>query len=236
MGQFSTGRNTLIKKVDINTMYLRDFVVSSYRGYPEKNEFDFSVGCVESLYFASLPKKVPTTEFAKIIIEPVELSQGKFSHQKMLDVIEVRSGFDFGAYWNASEKDRKLQILKLIQNSVAYLAETFGWDIRPFDEAYHRVIEKDFVHQFFLKKYKVVSPNKKLKAQIFVDFQVDEIKMHLVVTDKTGKELLRKLFVSVPPRNFFIMDAAGSLAWDGDEKVVIASRNKKGNWTIELAL
>lgn len=216
-------------------MYLRDLVVTSYREYPRRKEFNFSVGCVESLFFSSLPKKVQTTEFAKIIVEANEPSQEQFVHQRMLDVIEVKGGFDFDAYWNANERDRKLQALNFIQKSLIYLANTFGWDNAPFDEAYHRVVEKDFVHQFFLKKPKpAISENKKLKAQIFVDFESNEINMYLVVTNKSGNELMRQLFAKVPPRDFFIMDTIGGVAWEGDERVVVSSRNMKEQWQLEM--
>lgn len=214
-------------------MYLRDLVVSSYREYPRKKEFNLSVGCVESLYFSSLPKKVQTSEFAKIIIEANEPSQKEFTHQRMLDVIEVKGGFDFDAYWDANEKDRKLQTLNFVQKSLTYLADTFGWDIAPFDEAYHRVIEKDFVHQFFLKKPKpAISPNKKLKAQIFVEFEISEINIYLVVTNKAGEEIIKKHVVTVPPRDFFIMDSIGGMVWDGNDRLVVSSRNSKEQWQL----
>jgi hypothetical protein len=216
-------------------MYLRDLVVSSYREYPRKKEFNFSVGCVESIYFASLPKKVQTNEFTKIIIEAIEPNQAGFTHQRMLDVVEVKGGFDFDAYWKANEPDRKLQTLNFVQKSLTYLANTFEWDIAPFDEAYHRVIEKDFVHQFYLKKPKpVISPNKKLKAQIFIDFEINGINIYLVVANKVGEQIVKKHFVTVPPRDFFIMDTIGALTWNGDEHVVVSSRAGKEQWQIDV--
>ena len=214
-------------------MHLKELVVNSYRQNSRALEFNFSVNCVSDLYFQCLPKKIDTSPFKKIIVTAVDINSVTLKpYDNMIDVVTIRVPFDFTDYWNASNIDRKKKALDLIQQGLLTLAREFEWENDFIKNAHDDVLKKNFINRVFWKKH-IPSPNRKHKAQYFIDFDCDEIRIWAVIMDGKGEEIRREFISTVKPHWFFIDDTLSSIEWKDEETIIVLTKDKTQTWLVK---
>lgn len=211
-------------------MYLIELVLKSYDEYEKSTEFNYSVNYDVDLYFVCLPKKTWTGDFGKLIIE-VDDRESEIKTEEMIDVLMLHFPYQIDQYFTFSEDERKHKILDILVESLSFLSSKYGWNNDEFDTAALCVKEKKFVNEQYWGKV-AYSPNKKLKAQLFMKHASNEIKIYVVVHKVRGRkdEIINEYVTSVNPHWFFINDTLSEIHWTSDTSLYISKKRTNEKW------
>ena len=211
---------------------MKDVAVFAAHDVPRCRAFNGSTNCVTAMYRAHLPR-LRTENTGKVNIELWDCPPAHTEFEELIDVIFVRRESDFAAYWGLDEDGRKRRILEVIQEAMMGVARRMGWPAEVFEQAYEAVLAKGPVHHFFLGKA-FASPDRKRKARVWCEFDVDAIRVYLVVMDRRGKELKREFVTGLLPSDFFLYHAMGKVGWRDDKTVLIGPRADGRAYEIEV--
>ena len=211
-------------------MYLKELVLQSYDEYDKSTEFDYSVNYIVDLYFVCLPKKTWTGDFGKLIIE-VDDRESEIKIEELIDVLILHIPYRINQYFTLSDTERKYNILDILIESLSYLSSKYDWNKDEFDKAALCVKEKNYVNEQYWGK-PVYSPNKKLKAQLFMKHTPKEIQLYVVVHKVRGKkdDLMNEYVTSVNPHWFFINDTLSEIHWTSDTSLYINKKRANKKW------
>jgi TPR repeat protein len=112
-------------------------------------------------------------------------------------------------------------------------ADHYGWERTTLRQAHERIVQERFQFQFFWKK-PLSSPDRRMKAQVFVDVQ-RHAHAYLVLFDRHLNEIRRMLFSIVLPGSGTLNAVLGRIAWDDNETVRIGHRNARDYWLLSTA-
>ncbi len=92
-----------------------------------------------------------------------------------------------------------------------------------FNKAKNEVIASAFLNEWTFKK-QVTSPNKKWRAEIFCQHEVDHFIIHLFVRNRTDQTIIRNESIYLKPDDFFFKPLLGKLLWKTSNDVVLLDK------------
>ncbi len=210
IGKYSTGE---IKKVRIE-LYTQIF---------EKSELP-----------RPFPEEIKTCEIAR-----ERVKAGTYHYQNyiddLIDVVIIHRRFDFEKWFNASKNDKKKLIIEEMHNAMLLLAEHFAWEKQPLINAFEYCESKNFETCWHPKHFKAkIAPNKKYKAAIFVEYDLDEFRFFASVQDSQSIEIQRLPLYTVSFQNGFLKEMneinsilKGKIAWQNNDFVLFDKNAKE---------
>lgn len=124
--------------------------------------------------------------------------------------------------WNfvggLSAKEKHKYFLSLCQNAIIYFIKQNGWNALPFENTFTKIQSNDFLFREHWKK-SVLSPDKRLKAQIYFKHDYLSSGTYVDFMDKNNELLKRVQFT--PSGYSIICDDVGLIRWIDDTHVAI---------------
>ena len=214
-------------------MKLREFALELVDESREARvDFRNQTRCVSALYertFAGLT----TEETWKVLVECVPFLAQRERVENPFGVAVVRVAFDWDAFAEASSHQKKELALEALQEGVLAVCAEWGWPTGPFEEAERRVRELRFVNRGIWKKPKS-SPNRRLRAEIEYEYELDRFTITMVIRGRDGTEVKRELLVEETPSEFVFDKHLGKLEWLSNSEVVLVP--KRGDRALRVAV
>jgi len=208
--------------------YLRDIVLSCERGMDPRFSLKLETNFLEIIYLNCLPK-TQTDGIVKVIVQACKAVPPK-KLDVMIDVLRLWKPFNFEAYFAAGKEPRKRMALEFLQDGLLEVARIRGWSSDPFDQAYKAVLEKGLVNDGPWRWSKpVTSPDRKFKAQAWVNYDSDKADVFIAVT-RRDEVVSKTPATSVKPGDVWINQVIGKLEWTATDKVRLTSKDGKQFW------
>jgi len=156
-------------------------------------------------------------------------------YENYVDVITIRNHFDFSAYLNLNNLDKKKMQLEAVHSGMMQIAEKEGWNIDPLLDAYSKCLKNNLEYQFDIGKLKT-SPNRKYKIGFWCNWDIDVFELYWVLYDKNNNEIKRQKLLEKPPyEGEFVYYTKWK--WLDNSKVLLEDKYKYGkNETWEISL
>jgi hypothetical protein len=141
-------------------------------------------------------------------------------------VFILQQAFDYAAFSAAGGPERKKLTLATLHQGATRVARAQGWPEEPFREARACVVDKGYVNEWLWPKPKA-SPDRRLKAVLSCVHEPESFRAWLVVSDREGEELARRLVLEKAPSEFQFVPLLGKLAWESNDTVALFAKNGK---------
>jgi len=140
----------------------------------------------------------------------------------------IQLQFDQDKFFDLSDYEKKKETVGLIMAGIRKVATYKGWDMRPFEEVYEKIVELDYKNEEWKDKKIASHPSKKLKARVFVQHEVQSIEIFIVVTDSRKKELYREKIITKTLEVSHSYDAMIALnrwdiAWKNENQIILTN-------------
>ena len=218
--EFATSEKSVLAIMEKGSVNRKDAILEDYRtrGKWEIRHFENQTRCIATSFIRSLGH-YRNEDTKKINIMCTKEEKHK-RISTVLDICEVHMKFDYDEYMTGSLLEKKRLILETIMLAVRKVADSKKWDIEPFEKVYEQIIEANYVSEWVWKKPKQ-SPDRKHKAKLFLQHELDEITMSIIVTDNKGNELKRETIITEQPDEWEYSGHLGELKWLDNETVAL---------------
>jgi len=143
------------------------------------------------------------------------------------DSLQVRQVFDFDRYIFLHEKEKRVFVLEIVCGVMCELGERFGWDIEQVKKTADFVTSSGFFYTGVFGKAKT-SPNKQLKADIWVEYK-QKIELFLRVFESS--ELKYQELFSIGDAGFpSLKESFSQLKWKDSSMLRIYAGNRRDYW------
>lgn len=187
--------------------------------------FDFSlqVRCMCS-FFERLFPRIHNEHFWKVMVlcKPIEGYEPSIRRGGG-GVCEVSLPFDYQAFMNLDDYRKKKMTVQTLRSGINDFIKNKGMDSEPFTSTFNKIIDANYENVWLWKKPKT-SPNRKHKAQILLEHEVEKIDISAIISNRQGEEITRKLLVTERPDEWFYKKYLGELKWLDNETVALISK------------
>jgi hypothetical protein len=145
----------------------------------------------------------------------------------------IKYELDYIEFFNKSDYEKKLTIVKIIKDSLYIIGKEEKWDLTPIEETIKKIEELDYNNSWVFGKKKK-SPNKQYTAELCIEHDIEIIEFYAVIRNKMDEIIEKKLIVKEKPSEWFYVKYLGKLVWNSD--TVINLINKAGTilFTVNL--
>jgi hypothetical protein len=167
----------------------------------------------------------------------VKLSEGDprdGTSETSSSVLKYYDAFDFSTYNKLDTYDRKQLLLSTLHKSLLRLCEDKGWNKEPFEIAKSGVIKDKFINSYEVSRKN--NPNRSMIAILSAEHTAEEFKLNIVVTDKSGKEILKKTVLSEEPDEFLFNSQIGRIQWESSDILNYIAKDKSVLETMKVNL
>ena len=195
-------------------------------------KFRDEIRCVASLYGRNF-EKLKTEETRKILVECLdEINDSRVLD--LLDVTVVQVQFNVDSFFLLNEKEKKETTFHLLNEGIKKIIDEKKWDSEPFEKAKQACLEVNFKNEWEWKKT-ASSPNRKYKASVKIEHDVEEARGYLLVRDKKQNLISSKEVFKTRPNEWIFDHFFGKIVWENNETVHLIDRKiiKVGELTIE---
>ncbi|ALC85242.1 hypothetical protein AM499_04985 [Bacillus sp. FJAT-22090] len=196
--------------------------------------FRDQVRCIAGLY-VDLLGKFKTVETKKIMINCLKdldmLNSGPINSVGFTDVYVF---LDLENYWKLTNIEKKKVILEKINEGILQVAKEFSWDISTFNQVTKEIIDRDYVNEFSLKQKS--SPDRKHKAEIFCQHEIDFINISMIIRERKSNEIIKnELLFKDRPHELSFVQKLGELKWISNSEITLTHKYKlRKKWTVKM--
>lgn len=188
-----------------------------------EKSFSFQSRCITALFEKCFLK------FYTENIKQINIFCVKGSPKPTLTIIDgfcdVEIDYDVSEFFNLADQEKKEAILEVLKQGIDKVVQLNNWESRPFDDAYNCVKKINYKNEYVWRKPKS-SPNRNYKAEVFIDHGLYSCEINLVVKDKIGQEMVKKLVSSTKPDELIFSHYLGELNWLSNYEVALFNRPK----------
>ncbi|MDF2066557.1 hypothetical protein [Bacillus sp. Cr_A10] len=196
--------------------------------------FGDQVRCIARLY-TDLLGKFKTEETKKINIFCVtDLDKLNSVPKIALGFTDVYVFIDLESYWKLSNIEKKKVILEKINEGILQVANHFSWDTSIFSRVSKEVIDRNYVNEYSLKQK--ASPDRKHKAEIFCQHDIDFITISMIIRERKSNEIIKnELLFKDRPHEFSFVQKLGDLKWISNSEITLTHKYKlRKKWIVKL--
>ena len=148
-------------------------------------------------------------------------------------VIEVQIEGDYMAFFDLTADDKKRQTLNWLFQGIEIVTKAYGWDIKPYADAKDAVLNLNFVNHWAWRKRAWWRNGRRLVAEVFVEHEIEEIRIYIQLRTRSKEILERVLVVTDMPDEFVFDKYFGALQWIDDTTVKLVPKSwAEGSWSV----
>ena len=168
----------------------------------------------------------------KISVEIVpEIEKPKV--REALGNIKIQIEDDPTCFFELEAEEKKKQTLDWLFSGVEIVIRDLGWDIQPYEEARQAVLDLNFVNQWTWRKRVWWRNGRRLVAEVFVEHEIEEVRIYIQLRNRSKEILDRVLAVSDMPDEFVFDKYFGALQWINDTTVKLSPKSwAEGSWSV----
>ena len=209
-----------------------DAIKIDYQTYwkDKRRRLSLQTRCI-SAFFERLFSPIDTKDCKKILVECV--------HEKPESTIKNYSGvytvqclFDEQSFEKNDDLGKKKTSLDILMAGIKKVASNQNWDIEPFENVYNKIVAEGYNNEWVWQK-SAKSPDKKYKANVLLQHEVDRIDILIVIYDKENVIFSKKV-ISELPDEYAYANHLGSIKWISSNKVSLVATAKDREWTIDF--
>ena len=137
------------------------------------------------------------------------------------------------AFFELSAYEKKKQTLDWLFRGIEIVTRDLGWDIQPYEEARQAVLDLNFVNQWTWRKRVWWRNGRRLVAELFVEHEIEEIRIYIQLRNRSKEILDRVLVVTDMPDEFVFNQYFGALQWINDTTVKLSPKSwAEGSWSV----
>ncbi|WP_127537113.1 hypothetical protein [Paenibacillus illinoisensis] len=111
-----------------------------------------------------------------------------------------------------NDQQKKQVTFDLLRKGLDKVIPEKGWDSDSFEQAFLKVIEGDMRNEWFWRKL-ISSPDRRLKAGLYIVHEVTFVIGYLIVIDKSDQEVLRIEAFWDRPNEWAYAQHLGKIQW-----------------------
>jgi len=223
----------ILREFDLDIPYVKtDGSIEDYeKNWKQKRiEFGDEIRCVASLFEFHF-EKFKTEKCWKELVECVET----ISDERVIgeDICTVQVELNIEQYFQLSQVDKKKLILKLLKKGIDEIINEKGWNKQPFESAYQKVIDCNYINKRIWKQPKK-SPNRKYIAEVFCEHDIDKFEISIIVKSNTGEVIKREKLITERPNEWAFTKQFGNLKWISSNEVILVNKNESKQWIVQI--
>lgn len=224
---------TVLREFDLDIPYVKnDGDKEDYeRNWkPKRVKFRDEIRCIASLFEAHF-EKFKTEKCWKILIECVE----QITDERIIgdDICTVQVKLNIEEYFQLSNLEKKMLILKLLKQGIDKIINEKGWDKQPFENAYKKVIDCHYKNKWIWKQPKK-NPNRKHSAEVFCEHDINEFMISIIIRDSTRAIIKCERIITERPNEFAFAKYFGKLKWLSSSEVALINKNETKQWIVQI--
>jgi len=196
-----------------------------------RRRFELQTRCVTSLYERLFPK-FKTETCWKISVECVaDITNEQFREALGVGFQQVK--MDVESFFSLPNANKKEVTLKTLQIGINKVLDQTNWSAQPFLNTYQKAKELQLINHWVWKK-PVWSPSRKLKAEIFIQHEVEFCDISMIIYDRNGEEVKRKTLISELPDEWAYTRHLGKLTWESKTKATLSNKKGTSFWYLNI--
>jgi hypothetical protein len=196
----------------------------------ERRRFTNEVRSVCALVTRHLPK-IANEKYKKILVLCVS-SQPKTSSINQLGVAFVEVQRDARAFFCLSNREKQRWAHAALREGTMNVTDSHGFEPNMLIDAFQQaqLLEFENTWRWGVK----ASNNRRLKAEVWVEHDVEECRLLGVITTRTGDRLASDLLISTVPDEWAFDRYLGKLRWEDERTAVLDDKSGARVGTITL--
>ncbi|MCD6051217.1 MAG: hypothetical protein K0Q55_2620 [Verrucomicrobia bacterium] len=170
---------------------------------------------------------LPVEGCAKLIIS-FRLQPTQTAPSLVLDIATIERPFDLAQFTSLPAADQPRYALDALHSAFTTAGHHFHWPLARAQEAYDRIVREKFQFHFVRAKPKA-SPDRKLRAQVEVDF-ANTVRLTVVFLKPDGEVHLRQPLSLLSPGMGVVNYVLDKLAWISPTTLQITHGNGRDYW------
>jgi len=140
-------------------------------------------------------------------------------------VASVRKTFDFDKLSSLDDKFFKIEILKLIHDSILKLGEKFGWETKGFNKIYNVIFQSNLDHVYYELPMKA-SPDKSWNAGVKVEMLEEGAQISMEFLDSINSDRVINLpMIMTHPNRMFITPIINNGKWISNDEFEVTNNS-----------
>lgn len=136
-------------------------------------------------------------------------------------------------FFELKADEKKRQTLEWLFQGIEIVTKAYGWDIKPYAEAKDAVLNLNFVNHWAWRKRAWWRNGRRLVAEVFVEHEIEEIRIYIQLRTRSKEILERVLVVTDMPDEFVFDKYFGALQWIDDTTVKLVPKSwAEGSWSV----
>lgn len=168
--------------------------------------------------------------FSKLIISCCkdERNSGKIINCN--GITEIRVLYDYSKFNELSIIQKKCDALSIIMDGLSKAINNFSSDLTPYRNIESTIISHNYINIWIWNSK--WNKNRKYKASVYVNHNVFNTVIGLIISDNKGTQIHNKELVTTKPDEWDYYPLLGKLLWHDDEVVLLDKKGETvGKWS-----
>lgn len=194
--------------------------------------FGLQTRCVTGLYTRLFPR-FKTENCWKVMFECVQVvTQPHYRNLSGVYALEIKADVD--SFFALTDDQRKKEwTAACLEDGLNRLLLQTGWIPESFQKTLTKARELGLTNRWTWSK-PVLSPSRRLRAEVLVDHDVQSCKISIVVQDRNHHQIATRQVVSDLPDEWAYARHLGSLVWESETRVTLRNKSKDTTWHLDI--
>jgi hypothetical protein len=213
---------------------LKEFALWAYKlDLDDSRAFTLENRCV-CAHFERHFKGLETQGVYRVVVKLSEDDPRDGMSEISSSVLKYYDTFDFSAYDKLDTYDRKRLLLSTLYKSLLRLCEEKGWESEPFEMAYSGVMKDKLCNSYEVSRK--FNSKRSMVASLNAEHTAEEFRLEILITNKLGKEVLKKTVLSEEPDEFLFNSQIGRIQWESSDVLNYVDKDKSVLETMRINL
>lgn len=198
------------------------------------SRFAYQHRAVLALFERHLTPPRESGKMWKISVEIVPSTQ-ESQFRVLMGNIHTQVEGDPTAFFELNADEKKRQTLEWLFQGIEIVTKAYGWDIKPYADARESVLNLNFENHWIWRKRAWWRNGRRLAAEVFVEHEIEEIRIYIQLRNRSKEILERVLVVTDMPDEFVFDKYFGALQWIDDTTVRLSPKSwAEGSWSVSF--
>jgi len=224
---FKDYREYINELKDKEVEFTKEEIIEQYK--QENRKFRLETRCITS-YFEREMKKFKNDKYWKILINCTK-HKNDFLLKNFTGICDLELEYNVKEFFKLNLIEKKIVTLNLLMQGLEIVSKKEEWNMEEFYKIRDIIIDSNYENIWKWSRAKK-SPNKKYKAELILNHDVEVIEFILKITTK--EKSWEKIILKEIPDEFKYVKYLGELKWEDEGKIVLKPKNKGENIEIYL--